>query len=126
MANSTVTLRSERRDRLDNGGYKLLWETQTVVDDGAITVVSSWMPKYIPTNTNKGYKASIFESDFMLVERFASADNLCPNGVTSTSIYLHGDENTPLPPTKPESVASEDVVRGRRHLSAEDLAGLED
>jgi hypothetical protein len=94
---SNVTHRSERRDRLDEAGYKLLWETQTIGHDGDTTVVSSWMPKYIPIHTNKGWVESIFESDFILVERFAPADDeIHPNGLTSTSIYLHGD-GRPLP-----------------------------
>ena len=113
MANSNVTLRTERRDRLNSAGYKLLWEVQAVVDDGAITVVSSWCPEYIPTHTNKGYKASIFEEDFVLVERFASDDDdLGPNHPMSTSIYLHGNESTALPSAEPKPVLAWEVING--------------
>jgi hypothetical protein len=113
MANSNVTLRTERRDRLTSAGYKLLWEVQAVVDDGAITVVSSWCPEYIPTHTNKGYKASIFEEDFVLVERFASDDDdLGPNHPMSTSIYLHGNESTALPSAEPKPVLAWEVING--------------
>ena len=114
MANSTnnVTHRSERRDRLDSAGYKLLWEVQTTDPHGLITVVSSWMPKYIPTDTNKGFKASIFEEDFILVERFNPDGDWFPNEVQSTSIYLHGNESTPLPPVKPEPVSWLEGING--------------
>jgi hypothetical protein len=81
---------SALRTRLENTGYKSIWQTETINHAGDRTVISSWVPKEVPAaETNKGYKFSIYE-DVLLVERFEGVDGIYPGEYCGSSTYIHG------------------------------------
>ena len=81
------------RTRLERGGYKSIWQTETLNIVGDRTVVSSWVPVELPTDrvTPKAYKASIYE-DVLLVERYEGVDGIYPGEYCGSSTYIHGVE----------------------------------
>jgi hypothetical protein len=83
---------STLRTRVENTGYKSIWQTETINHAGDRTVISSWVPKEVPAaETNKGYKFSIYE-DVLLVERYEGVDGIYPGEYCGSSTYIHGVE----------------------------------
>jgi len=83
---------SALRTRLENTGYKSIWQTETINHAGDRTVISSWVPKEVPAaETPKGYKFSIYE-DVLLVERYEGVDGIYPGQYCGSSTYIHGVE----------------------------------
>ena len=83
------------RTRLERGGYKSIWQTETINHAGDRTVISSWVRKEVPTDKArmwpKAYKASIYE-DVLLVERYEGVDGIHPGEYCGSSTYIHGVE----------------------------------
>lgn len=83
---------SALRTRLENTGYKSIWQTETINHAGDRTVISSWVPAEVPAaETPKGYKFSIYE-DVLLVERYDGVDGINPGEYCGSSTYIHGVE----------------------------------
>jgi hypothetical protein len=105
---------SALRTRLENTGYKSIWQTETINHAGDRTVISSWVPKEVPAaETPKGYKFSIYE-DVLLVERYEGVDGIYPGAYCGSSTYIHGVE----PKLRGRNIPLDDIEEDDAHDKA--------
>jgi hypothetical protein len=105
---------SALRTRLENTGYKSIWQTETINHAGDRTVISSWVPVDVPAaETNKGYKFSIYE-DVLLIERYDGVDGLNPGVYCGSSTYIHGVE----PKLRGRNIPLDDIEEDDAHDKA--------